>query len=234
MREGGQLADIKSDRQSRSVYEEAQTSGGEVVALETAPQSLHSDAQLMERVAQGEQSAFALLVDRHSARLFKIAYRILSNSDDAEDAVQSVFSKLWQTAPNWKPAGGGLAAWLSRSTVNQAIDQYRKLSRGAKFSPPAQTKDTEGEIADRDPGAEEQIEARELSHLVEFALMELPVRHRTALVLSYFEGYSDPESAQILGIKQKAMESLLVRARRNMRKSLMRLGVSHISEAPSL
>lgn len=176
------------------------------------------DERLMRRVADGDQDAFSALVRSHSAQLYRVAFRILSDSHEAEDVVQQVFSKLWQTAPNWKSKGKGLGAWLKKVTVNRSIDRYRKVRIVSSEPHP--------EPVDKAPNQHHILEMKELNLAVTEALNALPIRHKTAIILSYYEGYTNSVSADILGLNLKAMESLLVRARRNMQDLLVKKGVA--------
>lgn len=176
------------------------------------------DERLMRRVADGDQDAFSALVRSHSSHLYRVAFRILSDSHEAEDVVQQVFSKLWQTAPNWKSKGKGLGSWLKKVTVNRSIDRYRKVRIVSNEQCP--------EPIDKAPNQHHILEMKELNLAVAEALNALPIRHKTAIVLSYYEGYTNSVSADILGLNLKAMESLLVRARRNMQELLVKKGVA--------
>ena len=93
-----------------------------------------SDDELLARVAQGEEAAFNMLVARYQTRLMALAARVTGSRVTAEDVVQECFARAWAQAPRWRPLGGGrthgVAAWLSRTTLNLAIDQFRR-SRSA-------------------------------------------------------------------------------------------------------
>lgn len=177
----------------------------------------HPDDTLMALIARGDVAAFGELVDRYSPRLYRVAYRLLHDAQDAEDAVQDCFARLWQNAPRWNPRGGGLPTWLHRVTVNLCLDQLRRFRIVVDDVP---------ELEDDAPGPERQLAIRRLEYVIEQALGGLPHRHRVALVLCYLEGIPNLLAAQMLGLHIKAMESLLVRARRSLRERLEQMGVA--------
>lgn len=176
-----------------------------------------SDEHLMSLVAQGDVAAFTLLVERHSPRLYRVAYRMLNDAQEAEDVTQDAFSRLWQSAPKWTVRGGGLGAWLHRVAVNRCLDRLRRFR--------VVTTDVLPEIADDAPSPERALAIDRLGLAMDDALAALPGRHRAAIVLCYFEGLSNIVAAQVLELNLKAMESLLFRARRSLRELLEARGV---------
>ncbi|MBC2667828.1 RNA polymerase sigma factor [Novosphingobium piscinae] len=172
------------------------------------------DAILMRAVARGETEPFAVLVRRHGSRLYRIALRMTGDGSEAEDIVQECFTRLWQAAPGWQPRGAGLAGWLCRVTMNLCRDRHRRLRIVADGAIP--------ERADDQPLADRQIELVEAQQALLRALADLPERYRGALVLCYYEGLSNVMAADILDLSVKALESLLVRARKQLRTLLER------------
>nr|WP_281384468.1 RNA polymerase sigma factor [Novosphingobium flavum] len=179
-----------------------------------APSGLPSDTALMERVGAGEAGAFALLVERHSSTLYRVALRMLGDAHDAEDVVQECFTRLWQQAPRWRSSGAGPIGWLYRTAVNLCFDRHRRLRIVA---PAAELP----EQVDEAPLADDLIAAGDTCREVAGALADLPERYRAALVLCYYEGLSNQAAADVLELNLKALESLLFRARRQMRDLLV-------------
>ncbi|NIJ37563.1 RNA polymerase sigma-70 factor (ECF subfamily) [Sphingopyxis panaciterrae] len=192
--------------------------GGAEFRAEIPPLADDPDDLLIERAGCGDVEAFGKLVDRHSGRLYRVALRLLCDAQEAEDAVQDCFTRLWQNAPLWEPRGGGLLTWLQRVTVNLCLDRLRRFRVVADGELP--------EIEDETPGPERQFAIRRLERLIEEALGALPHRHRAALVLCYLEGLPNLIAAEMLGLNLKAMESLLFRARRSLREQLERMDVA--------
>lgn len=170
------------------------------------------DATLMTLVGQGDEQAFAVLVRRHASRLYRMALRMCGDRHEAEDIVQDCFARMWQQAPDWQPSGAGLVGWLLRVTINLCHDRRRRLRIVASDAHP--------ELIDRQPGADQLIEADEAQRALLAAVADLPERYRAALLLCYYEGLSNALAAEVLELNIKALESLLVRARRQLRALL--------------
>jgi len=172
------------------------------------------DTALVALVGAGSVAAFAVLVERHSTALYRVGLRMLSDTHEDEDVVQDAFARLWQYAARWKPSGAGLIGWLHRVTINLCFDRKRRFRVITTADLP--------DIEDEAPLADRLIEADQARDAVTGALNALPERYRAALVLCYFEGYSNAGAADMLGLNIKAMESLLFRARRQLREVLER------------
>lgn len=170
------------------------------------------DAMLVMLVGTGSVAAFGVLVNRHSAALYRVAVRMLGDSHEAEDVVQDCFARLWQHAAGWTPSGAGLVGWLHRITLNLCFDRKRRFRVIVTPDVP--------EMIDEAPLADQVIEARQAHAEVADALSALPERYRAALVLCYIQGHSNVVAADMLGLHIKAMESLLHRARRALREIL--------------
>ena len=173
------------------------------------------DAELMRRIAGGEQRAFQTLMQRHLARTVRLAARIMGGTAAAEDVAQEAFIRVWKHAGDWlepHQAGAKFTTWLYRIVFNLCIDEKRKH----RFS----DIDSIPEPVDESDNAQTGIERREQSERVRSALGELPERQRAAFVLCFYEEHSNKEAADILGVSVKALESLLVRSRRALKDKL--------------
>jgi RNA polymerase sigma-70 factor (ECF subfamily) len=174
------------------------------------------DGALMTRVAAGDAAAFRALVERHSAMVHALAWRMLGAAD-AEDVVQESFTRLWVNAKGWAPAGGGLGGWLRRVATNLCLDRLRK----PRTVGDALLADHE----DAAPLADVRFDEARRQAAVADAVRALPDRQRAAIVLTYYEGVPNAEAAAILGLGVKAVESLLVRARQVLIRTLARQGL---------
>jgi RNA polymerase sigma-70 factor (ECF subfamily) len=183
--------------------------------LEYASPAPEDDAELMRRTASGDQAAFRLLMQRHLAGAARLAQRVLGSTGAAEDVAQEAFIRVWKHAGNFEAPdarGAKFTTWLYRIVVNLCIDEKRKHRFEALDDIP--------EPADTRGGAETEMQKREQSARVRKALEDLPERQRTAFVLCFYEEHSNKEAADVMGIGIKAVESLLVRARRTLRDAL--------------
>ena len=172
----------------------------------------NSDDGLLSQIAEGDRRAFQQLMDRHIDRAFGLAKRVLGSKSDAEDVVQDAFMKVWQKAGQWQPGRAQFSTWLYRVVVNRCLDLKRKPVNAAL--------DNVAEQSDDRPDAYEDIETRQRNARIQAAVADLPERQRTAVALSYTSGMSNAQAAETMEISVKAFESLLVRAKRELRARL--------------
>jgi RNA polymerase sigma-70 factor, ECF subfamily len=167
---------------------------------------------LLARVAAGESEAFRGLVDRHLPTVLAIARRMLRDDAEAEDVAQETMLRLWRNAAGLELGPNGVRPWLRRVASNLCIDRVRARRNTTvveevpeESAPPSQLR---------------HLAERELGARVDAALQALPERQRLALTLFHYEGMSQIEVGQVLGISDEAVESLLARARRALKVAL--------------
>lgn len=170
-----------------------------------------SDEALMARVARGDEPAYRQLTRRHLPAMLGLARRILGNAADAEDVAQEAMLRVWTHAPRWQPLAA-FRTWLTRVVVNLCLDRKRRAQWVEV--------DAAGDIVDPAPTASEAAEHSERERLLARAIAELPARQRTAIVLTYSEGMSNAQVAEILDTTVSAVETLLVRGKQNLRARL--------------
>lgn len=173
------------------------------------------DDELMRLSGAGDEKAFACLLGRHLDRAGKIARRVVGSRAEAEDMVQEAFLRVWQKAAGWKPESAGGAkftTWFYRVLMNLCIDRTRRVRPGPL--------EAAGDPPDERPDGFDAVAANETAARVKAAVDGLPERQRAALALCHYEGMSNIEAAAVLDLTVGAVESLLVRARRNLRAAL--------------
>jgi RNA polymerase sigma-70 factor (ECF subfamily) len=167
---------------------------------------------LLARVAAGEAEAFRGLVDRHLPSVLAVARRMLRDDAEAEDVAQDTLLRLWRNAGGLQLGPGGVRPWLRRVVSNLCIDRVRARRN---------TTVVEAVPEDSEPPTQfRQLAERELGARVDAALTALPERQRLALTLFHYEGMSQIEVGEAMGISDEAVESLLARARRTLKVSL--------------
>jgi len=174
-----------------------------------------ADEQLMERIAKGDKRAFDWLVRQHLPRAYAIARRVLMNAPDAEEAAQDAFTKLWVHAGDWQPGKAKFSTWFYRIVTNAALDIARK-----KKLPTSSDETLLAMQADDTASIEDRLSEADERERVQAALTTLTPAQRAAVSLCYFEEMSNPEAARAMGVHVKALEGLLVRARKTLRDVL--------------
>ncbi|MFC4728324.1 RNA polymerase sigma factor [Coralloluteibacterium thermophilus] len=170
------------------------------------------DLELVLRIGRGDQAACAAFVERYIDRVQRLATRLTGNREDAEEATQEVFIKVWQQAARWTPGNARFSTWLYRVATNVCYDRLRRRREHEPM-----------EAADHVSGGDtpEQVMGEvQRERDVAAALDALPERQRAAIVLCHYEGLSQREAAATLEVSEEALESLLARGRRSLRRSL--------------
>jgi RNA polymerase sigma factor (sigma-70 family) len=155
------------------------------------------------------------VVQEHSARVYRLAYRLTGNRHDAEDLTQEVFVRVFRSLSSYTP--GTFEGWLHRITTNLFLDQVRRKQR-IRFD--ALPEDAGDRLAGSDPGPERAWEHNNLDHDVQAALATLPPEFRAAVVLCDIEGLSYEEIAATLDVKLGTVRSRIHRGRAALRQAL--------------
>ena len=182
-----------------------------------------SDDHLLALIGQGDREAFRRVLERHARIMLSLAERITGNPDDAAEVVQEAFLKVWTMASDWRVDGpAAFATWFHRVVFNASIDRRRRR--------PWIPLDEAPETVDPAPDGVTAAMLRQRRGAVLAAIGELPERQRDALLTHYFAESAGPEMAVRLGLSVGAVEALLVRARRALRKALIRRGITGIGD----
>ena len=186
------------------------------------------EAQLVALVTQGDSRAFAELAQRHLPAIETYATRILADQTAAQDIAQETLLVLWQRSSEFKPEKARLTTWLHRVAHNRCIDLLRRQKRETPM-PSADIYDRQENSAQgsgvndvHDPtdiiSVTSELDANPSA--MDTALRRLPESQRTALVLTYYQNLSNREVASVMNSSTRAVESLLCRARGNLKKQL--------------
>ena len=179
-----------------------------------------SDEALVRRIQAGDTRAFEVLVRRHQDRIFSVAYRMLGDAADAEEAASATILKVFQRAatydPRWK-----VRTWLGRVVANCCVDHYRRRLRQGRRPDPAP-----GESDGRAGSPEEDYAVAERRRLLQEAMLALPLETRLVLSLHYVEELSVAEVARVRGMGKESVKGHLKRGRAALRKRLGRLGLN--------
>ena len=175
------------------------------------------DRQLVTRMQSGDADAIGQLYDRHGGLAYSIAFSILSNSADAEDAVAAAFAQIWQRSGSYNPNRGSLGAWVATIARSRALDLLR--SRGRRAAALRGFAHDVAEAAGAQPAALDDLETgfhkAQMRHLVRGSLAALPLEQRQVLELAYFRGLSHREIAERL---QDPLGTVKTRIRSGLQK----------------
>jgi RNA polymerase sigma-70 factor (ECF subfamily) len=173
------------------------------------------DVQLIARFRAGEREVFGRIMERHLEAIYAVARGVLGNPDEAEDAAQEVFIKLYHHLNRLAP-DSCLRAWLHRVCVNQCIDRQRRRARG----PVELTPEEWEHMPDAAGDPQQTAERRELQAAVRRAVAELPRQQRQAFFLRHFGGLSVAEVAAAMGCAPGTVKTHLSRATAHLRAAL--------------
>jgi RNA polymerase sigma-70 factor, ECF subfamily len=170
-----------------------------------------SDADLLAGAARQDQKAFAELVARYHAQVYRVAWRLNGGHVDTDDIAQETFLKLWKNPAQLRDAGA-LKGWLMRVASNMVMDRYRQKK--------VLDLDHATDIADPTTSAIELLDQAHVSKSIDAAIATLPDRQKLAITLVHFESMTNIAAAQTMQISVDAIESLLARARRGLKARL--------------
>jgi len=177
----------------------------------------------MTRIAGGDEVAFEILVDRHQTSVLNLVYRFIGDRTQAKDLAQEVFLRVWQAAKSYKP-DAKFTTWIYRITANLCLNELKsaRRRRWLLFHPSddGSANAIEETVSDGSPSPEDLLLAKERNRQLSEALQSLPDNQRMALILKRNDDLSYQEIAKILNCSVSAVESLLVRAKRNLQKKL--------------
>jgi RNA polymerase sigma-70 factor (ECF subfamily) len=177
-----------------------------------------TDADLLPQCRRGDEAAWRELVNRHTRKVFGLAYRFTGRVDEAEDLTQEVFVKVYQTLDRYRQRDGAFGAWLMAVARNHAIDHYRrrKQERLRRTDDPVALETT--------PAAVEHptraLEREERVHLVHRGLRALPPDLRLPLILCDLQGLPYERIAAELEVPLGTVKSRINRARLELAKRL--------------
>lgn len=185
-----------------------------------------NELELLAKVSQGDRSAFKTLFDTHSTHVYNICLRMLGNPGDAEEVSQDVFMTLWQKADSVR-GESRLSTWLHRVAINKSIN-FRKRGGVLNRLKQIMSIDTEDvSLSEQLPAPETErpdraLESNQATEELAALMAEIPSRQREIYLLHKLEGFSYNEIAEDLNISLASVESLMHRAKENLKKAVLR------------
>jgi RNA polymerase sigma-70 factor (ECF subfamily) len=181
------------------------------------------DRMDMACLATGHDVALNKLMERHGGKMTNYLIRCLQNEEDAADAAQETFVRVYQNRAKYDTRIK-FSTWLYAIATNLVKDRYRHRTRHPQVSLDAENEATGGDfrenLPEQNPTPSESLQATERAEAVRKAVGQLPEELRTPLILSEYEELSHAEIGEVLGCSTKAVETRIYRARKQLRSSL--------------
>lgn len=180
-----------------------------------------NDSAVVAQVLAGDRDAFRVVVERHSQSLFRLAYRMTGNEQDAEDVVQETFLRAYRRLNKFE-SRSSFSTWLYRIAVNCSLDQSRKRRQqdDRQVSPNPELPDPMLALLSTDPSSERLAMSAEVRKKLEATLNELTEKEKAAFVLRHYEGMSIEEVGRAMGLRANAAKNNIFRAVQKLRRAL--------------
>lgn len=185
----------------------------------------HSDDLLKLRIKKGNEKAFAILFYAYKDKLFNFLFQITKSENKAEDLVQDVFMKIWQTRDTLSTIDN-LNAYIFKIAQNAAVDQLRKMAKDILLITETLT---DNETTDSESPSELLLN-KELRELIDDAIKQLPAQQKRIFIMRWMEGLSHEEIAQKMNISISTAQNHMRQALINLRSYLL----THYQEITTL
>jgi len=186
------------------------------------PEICDADAQLMLRFKQGDVAAFDRLFARHTRAMINFAYRFARDRRVAEELAQEIFLKVYEGASGYT-VQSRFTTWLYRIATNVCLNEVRKPQFRAEHQPLFEDNETDAEMqsgAFAVSGPEGLLERKAIANALRDALEKIPEKQRTAFILNKYQDLSYFETAEIMKTSEKAVKSLIHRAKETLAEKL--------------
>ncbi len=181
-----------------------------------------SEEILVEQLKKGEDAAFKQIVDSYQNMVYNTCLSIVKSEEDAEDLAQEVFVQVYQSIGSFK-GESKLSTWLYRIATTKSLDHERKKKRKKRFGFVKSIFGDEAQVEVNPPDFNHPavvLDQKENAAILMRAIDKLPENQRIAFILNKMEGLSYQEISEIMQTTVSAIESLLHRAKNNLRKIL--------------
>lgn len=195
------------------------------------------DTELIEQLICGNDEAFRIIIKRYQKMVLNSCYRFVLNKETAEDLTQEVFIEVYRSISMFRK-DSKLSTWIYRIAISKSLDNLKNMKRKKRFAKLKSLfhdEDSTGDnsldneiIAAENQNPQKILENEERLKVLSIALDSLPENQRIAFTLSKYEGYSYNEIAEVLDVSNSSVESLMHRAKMNLRKKLYSYYKEHI------
>jgi RNA polymerase sigma-70 factor (ECF subfamily) len=183
------------------------------------------EPKLLTRVAKGDPQAFGQLYDQSSTLLFTLAFRILSDRDEAAELLQEVYLEVWRKIAKYDVGRGSPIAWLVTLTRSRAIDRLRsRAARGTQLTAATLEHPLVSSTPDVSPNPYEAQADSELRQMMAKAILDLPLPQQQAIEMAYYQGFTHTEIAakinQPLGTVKTRIKLAMTKLRASLHHTL--------------
>ena len=178
-----------------------------------------SDSDLARLAAAGDDQAFERLVRRHKEGVYRLLRRYTADPEEAYEAAHEAFIAAWKALARYDP-GRPFLPWLQTIAINKARDRGRRLAVRRLLLGGAGLDDEAMLVVDPSEAADQTAIDHQLARRLDKIIGQLPAAMKEALLLTAFEGYSQQEAGQMLGVSAKTVETRLYRARKLLAQRL--------------
>jgi RNA polymerase sigma-70 factor, ECF subfamily len=196
----------------------------ELDARQSAASDPSSDAAVMLRVAQGDESAFTYLVGKYHRAMIHFLFRMVHNQAVAEELAQEVFLRVYRSRESYR-AEAKFTTWLYRIATNLAVNhardtRYERTAQNIYLDAPDEETGTTPDVADDEPSVEQKLVRDEKMAAIRGHVMALPERQRMAVLMHKYQGMDYRQIGEVLKLSESATKSLLFRAYQTLRDRL--------------
>jgi RNA polymerase sigma-70 factor (ECF subfamily) len=177
--------------------------------------------EVIARCLQGDQVAWAVIMDRHRRKVFNLAYKFVGRHDEAEDLTQDIFVKIFKALHTFDRRAN-FQTWLISISRNLCIDHYRSV-RKERATMARDVDASELTPASRERGPLAQLEQSDLKEIIRRAMSELPDALRVAVTLRDLQEYSYQEIADQLHLPEGTVKSRINRGRIELARQIRRI-----------
>jgi len=186
-------------------------------------QNTTDEQTLVDGLKRRDPAAFKILLQTYKNKTANICYRFLFNREDAEEITQEVFIDIYQGITSFR-GDSKLSTWIYQLSVSKSIDLIRSRKRKKRFGHVMSLLDLQEEGREiPDPQGSDPVknlENEEKGRIIREAINTLPIKYRRVFTLSKCEGFSNKEVAEIMGLTQSSVQSVVHRANKKLRKIL--------------
>jgi RNA polymerase sigma factor (sigma-70 family) len=177
------------------------------------------DIQIIEEILNGDKQKYAVLMRKYNQRLYRICKGYLHDEAEIEDVMQDAYVKAFQNLGKFEKRSQ-FSTWLTRILINECLQRVKKLNKVTHLDDNEENYETMNLTDNKNP--ESTSMNRELKHLLESTIEQLPEKYRLVFIMREVENINVEETSQVLNISESNVKTRLNRAKEMLRSSIMK------------